>query len=139
MVANPPPQKKDLGLVSYKLDGGIKRLKVAQDLSGLQRDCRRLSLASPGGSRLVGGLKRQCTSALHTIHIATTAPHGVTVELLASLVFFHISVSGNYSFSLSSTLTLTQSFCFSLSLFLLNVHLLRLLFNLFYLLWPWSL
>ena len=131
--------EQDLRLVSYGLAGGIERLKVAQDLSGLEWDCRRLGLASPGGSRLVGGLKRQRTSALHTIHIATTTPHGVTVELLASLVFFRILASSNYSFSLSPTPTLTQSLCFSLSLFLLNVHLLRLLFNLFYLLWPLSL
>ena len=127
-------KKQDLGLVSYGLAGGIERLKAAQDLAGLERNSQRLSLA--------GGLKRHRTSALSTVHFAVTAPHRVTVELLASSVFFRISASGNYSLSLSPTLTLTQSLYFSLSLSLLNVHLLRLLFNLFYLfylLWPLSL
>ena len=135
-------KKQDLGLVSYGLAGGIERLKAAQDLAGLERDSQKLSLASPKGSCMAGGLKRHRTSALSTVHFAATAPHRVTVELLASSVFFRISASGNYSLSLSPTLTLTQSLYFSLSLSLLNVHLLRLLFNLFYLfylLWPLSL
>jgi hypothetical protein len=125
--------------VSYGLAGGIERLKAAQDLAGLERDSQRLSLASPKGSCMARGLKRHRTSALSTVHFVATAPHRVTVELLANSVFFRISASGNYSLSLSPTLTLTQSLYFSLSLSLLNVHLLRLLFNLFYLLWPLSL
>ena len=56
-------------------------------------------------------------TALRTVHIAATAPHGVTVELLTGSVFFHILASDNYSLSLSSTLTLTQSLLFSLTLF----------------------
>ena len=107
--------EQDLRLVSYGLAGGIERLKVAQDLAGLERDRRKLGLASPGGSHLAGGgLKRHSTSTLRTVHIAATAPHGVTIELLAGSVFFRISAFDNYSLSLSPTLTLTQSLCFSL-------------------------
>ncbi len=109
-------------------------MKAVQVLTGLERDCRRLGLASPRGSRLVGGLKRHCTFALRTVHIAATATHKVTVELLTNSVFFHSLASSNYSFSLSLTLTLTLTLYFSISLSLLNVHLLRLLFYLFYLL-----
>ena len=100
-------KKQDLGLVSYGLARGIEWLKATQDLAGLERDYQRLGLASPGGSRLVGGLKRHRTSALYMVHIATTAPHDVTIELLAGSVFFRISASGNYFLSLSLTLTLT--------------------------------
>ena len=98
--------------MNYKLARGIERLKAAQDLARLKQDYQRLGLASPKGSRLAGGLKRYCTSALHTVHIAATAPHDVTVELLTGSVFFRISASGNYSLSLSPTLTFTQSLCF---------------------------
>ena len=98
--------------MNYRLARGIERLKAAQDLAGLERDSQRLSLASPKGSCMAGGLKRHRTSALSTVHFAVTAPHRVTVELLASSVFFRISASGNYSLSLSPTLTFTQSLCF---------------------------
>ncbi len=100
-------KKQDLGLVSYGLARGIERLKAAQDLARLEQDYRRLGLALPRGSRLAGSLKRHRTSALCTVHIAATAPHHVTVELLAGSVFFRISTFGNYSLSLSPTLTLT--------------------------------
>ena len=110
-------KKQDLRLVSYELAGGIEWLKAAQDLTGLERACRRLSLASPRGSRLVGGLKRHHTFALRTVHIAATATHKVTVELLTNSVFFHISASSNYSFvSLSDSHSHSESLLFYLIL-----------------------
>ena len=103
--------------MSFGLAGGIERLKAAQDLAGLERDRRRLGLASPGGSCLAGGLKRHRKSALHMVHIVATAPHGVTVELLVGSVFFRILASGNYSFfSLSDSHSHSESLLFSLTL-----------------------
>ena len=92
-------------------------MKAAQDIAGLERDRRRLGLASPGGSCLAGGLNRYCKSAPHMVHIVATAPHGVTVELLAGSVFFRILASGNYSFfSLFDSHSHSESLLFSLTL-----------------------
>ena len=75
-------KKQDLGLVSYGLAGGIERLKAPQDLVGLERDSQRLSLASPKGSCMAGGLKRHRTSALRR---STSLPLHLTESRLNSL------------------------------------------------------
>ena len=57
-------------------------LKIAQDLAGLDWDCRRLGLASPGGSRLAGGLKG--TARPH--HFAASLPRCHHLADLATTV-----------------------------------------------------